>query len=593
LYNDVFWQNRSFYIGVGNLGTGTTNQQNVVALYNAFVGGQVANQPSADAQTANSGGTIITGGTGACFPSTNNYWDLGVRGDTGPSDHSSTVTLNPVYSLITAGYTGTATNHNANSNPAMVSQYCNGSRTPPEYVGGTWQVPPGIADATVPNPLFNLQPNATVDEGNNWINISWGPLTMFNPLSGAPLGNYGPVGGSPVVNYIPSSANGATGAYTLAPLVDFFGNQRKSNNAVDAGAVEFQAPPGVNVFPTTLNFPNTVEGTAGTALALTLYNNTASALNQIAVNITAPFSRANAAQGGPGTCGPALPPGGSCSINVVFNAPATPGTSNGNATLTANITVNGSPVALTGTSVVAVRTLKVSPNPLAFGNWFTGTASGAQTLTVTNIGNVATTTGITVAFGGAAPQTFSRPAGAAGGTCATGKTLAPGESCTVDVIFTAPGGLTANTSYSRTLSVSSAGEAVTPASVTLTATGVPARATVSISPNPLTITLPTGRGNITGVGVVTLTNAAAAGGTSTHVSSVVVSPASLQYSFNIIAGTNTCTGANLTPGASCTVTVRFTNLLAPRGVNRTGTITFTDTATGSPQSAALVGFATP
>ena len=37
----------------------------------------------------------------------------------------------------------------------------------------------------------------------------------------------------------------------------------------------------------------------------------------------------------------------------------------------------------------------------------------------------------------------------------------------------------------------------------------------------------------------------------------------------------------------------FINLLAPRGVNRTGTITFTDTDTGSPQSAALVGFATP
>jgi parallel beta-helix repeat protein len=40
LYNNLFWQNRSFQIGVGSLGTGAQNQQNVVSLYNAaFTGG--------------------------------------------------------------------------------------------------------------------------------------------------------------------------------------------------------------------------------------------------------------------------------------------------------------------------------------------------------------------------------------------------------------------------------------------------------------------------------------------------------------------------------------------------------------------------
>jgi len=37
-------------------------------------------------------------------------------------------------------------------------------------------------DATVPNPIFNLTPAATVDEGNNWINIAWGPLAMDETL---------------------------------------------------------------------------------------------------------------------------------------------------------------------------------------------------------------------------------------------------------------------------------------------------------------------------------------------------------------------------------------------------------------------------
>ena len=65
LDNDVFWENRSFHIGVGALGA-ELNQQNVVALYNAFTTTPAPNQPQADATTANGNGAIITGGTGAC-----------------------------------------------------------------------------------------------------------------------------------------------------------------------------------------------------------------------------------------------------------------------------------------------------------------------------------------------------------------------------------------------------------------------------------------------------------------------------------------------------------------------------------------------
>ena len=54
-----------------------------------------------------------------------------------------------------------------------------------------------------------------------------------------------------------------------------------------------------------------------------------------------------------------------------------------------------------------------------------------------------------------------------------------------------------------------------------------------------------------------------------------------------------CSGTVLAPQASCTVTVRFTNLLSPRGTNRTGTISFTDNGASSPQSGSLIGFATP
>jgi hypothetical protein len=170
-----------------------------------------------------------------------NYWDLGVRGDSGPGNHGSGLTLAPVSSVITsiAGYGG---NHNTASNPQVLSQYCNGSRTPPEFLSLGYQVPPGISDATVPNPIFNLTPAATVDEGNNWINISWGPLSLTNEVNHSTLGNYAPAANSPAIDYISLINSPVT--FVLAPTTDFFGNPRPKTlaNPVDAGAVEFQRP---------------------------------------------------------------------------------------------------------------------------------------------------------------------------------------------------------------------------------------------------------------------------------------------------------------------------------------------------------------
>jgi hypothetical protein len=243
LYNNVIWQNRSFYIGVGSLGSNTQNQQNVVALYDSFTTTRAATQAA----------------TGAC-PAGSSYWDIGVRGDTTQAPNSgSGFTLAPMYSVLTSitGYDAAGL-HNTASNPAVASQYCNGSRVPPEICPSLtnctalYQVPPGIADATVPNPIFSLQPSATVDEGNNWINISWGPLSMTNPsvlgangnYGGGPLlGNYTLQTTSPAINWIPcSSPVGAcpvTGEVVAIPATDFFGNPRPDQGRrFDVGAVE-------------------------------------------------------------------------------------------------------------------------------------------------------------------------------------------------------------------------------------------------------------------------------------------------------------------------------------------------------------------
>jgi SdrD B-like domain/Abnormal spindle-like microcephaly-assoc'd, ASPM-SPD-2-Hydin len=73
--------------------------------------------------------------------------------------------------------------------------------------------------------------------------------------------------------------------------------------------------------------------------------------------------------------------------------------------------------------------VSVSPSALAFGNVYVGTPSAPQTLTVQNSGT-APLTRLTVTV--AAP--YSRPTGAAGGTCGT--TLAFGTTCTINVVFT-------------------------------------------------------------------------------------------------------------------------------------------------------------
>ncbi|MEX3953709.1 Ig-like domain-containing protein [Paraburkholderia sp. EG287B] len=216
LTNDLFWQNRTFYITVGGLDPGIAGLQNVVTL-----------NPS-----LNQAGHA----TGYCDPKAV-YWDIGAFGDTGAANHGSGLTMNPRYSILTdAGDYPNA--NNSGSNPGVVHQYCNGARVPPEAGGIGITVPPGIADTVLPNPLFSLLPSATPDEGNNWINMSYGPLSLFNEASTGTqlntlLGNYTIPGTSPAVNHATAAG---------APNRDIFGTPRPQLGGYDIGAVEFVRP---------------------------------------------------------------------------------------------------------------------------------------------------------------------------------------------------------------------------------------------------------------------------------------------------------------------------------------------------------------
>jgi hypothetical protein len=545
LYNDLFWQNRSYYIGVGGLGAGTLNQQHLVTLFNAFTSTQAPSQPQADAVTANGtgGGVIVTGGTGACV-SPVSYWDLGVRGDTAPNTHSSGLTLVPEASVLTdaTGYPGGGVGFrgNTNSNPTVVRQYCNGSRVPPENGGMGYQVPPGISDATVPNPVFNLTPAATVDEGNNWININWGPLAMENPVNGSLLGNYGPAAGSPVIGYI-TPLNSPT-TYAAAPTTDFYGRARKSNGSVDVGAVEFVSSASFTIAPDSLSFSSSV-GVTSAAQTVTVTNTGNTILSFTTGGTGANF----AAVPVPANSCTGVPAGSSCIISVTFTPVAGADT-----TRTATLTITGAgagsqTVLLTGT--VLVPTYTVTPSSLTF-NSPLNVQSAGQTVTIKNTspaGGASLVVSSTALAGTNANQFARTP------TCAA--TLAPGASCLVTVTFTPTSAATPKTAV---LNVNvPAPAAPTQTQVTLTGNVLAPTYTVTWTGAPGALAFGNQLIGTTGTaGIVTITNTSGAGGAPLTVNAPTKGGASANQ---WTAVTNNCPASLVaTPGSNtCTMTIAF------------------------------------
>ncbi|MDE2220086.1 MAG: hypothetical protein KGJ52_06875, partial [Gammaproteobacteria bacterium] len=437
LQNDIFWQNSTYYIAAGALSP--QFQQTVVSLYNGF--------------TANVAGTQTA--TGQCVAGAS-YWEIGVRGDTTVNGHQSGVTLAPNHSVLSdaADYPGL---NNSATSPGFVSQYCNGSRQPPEFGASGFAVPPGVADATVPNPIFNLTPVATVDEGNNWINMRWGPLSLTNPsLTGGANGNYG--GGAPLGNYAPAAEIGSISVlepnYAAVPSTDFFGNARPetaSDTHFDPGAVEYGSSPPVAALAVTggpLAFSNVPTGYPSAARTLTLRNTGTAQGSGITLLFSSPlYTRPAGAAGG--TCGATLNAGANCTINIVFT-PTALAAAPGTLTVFANVAVTASPVALSGTGVAPVIAATLTPATwtIAHARNCPGTTTLQRFLCsvdplhlfiLRNSGNVPLT-GITngalggtpanVANWGLAPLLSScGPAG--GGQLMSNATLAPGAACMV------------------------------------------------------------------------------------------------------------------------------------------------------------------
>jgi hypothetical protein len=303
-----------------------------------------------------------------------------------------------------------------------------------------------------------------VDEGNNWVNLNWGPLSMTNPaVVGGANGNYG--GGLALGNYSITAATSArvTGVnFTDAPAYDFFNTPRKPGNSTDAGAVRFTSAGGSTEFtlsPSNVDFglvpahsPTTLDQdiqviNSGSA-PLTFNGNGNATINCAGVatgcNVPSFTIRSN-------TCaGTTLGAGESCVINVVFN-PTSTSQAQRNANLA--VTVGGitQTVALSGHDTIA--TITVSPiTPALTTNPANATAK-TGTITVTNTANPNTNPDAGPYLPTAITLTPLTATGtfALGGSCAVGApinaggTLVPpvaGSSCTITITYTPPAGAT-------------------------------------------------------------------------------------------------------------------------------------------------------
>src|SRR5205085_3048739 len=95
--------------------------------------------------------------------------------------------------------------------------------------------PVGASETTGLTQVFtfnNIKPTATVDEGHNWLNLIYGPLTLNRTTTSAPelmvaSAASGSAGGAYSVGSTSAAVN--RGANGVAPATDFFGNLRPRN----------------------------------------------------------------------------------------------------------------------------------------------------------------------------------------------------------------------------------------------------------------------------------------------------------------------------------------------------------------------------
>jgi hypothetical protein len=357
----------------------------------------------------------------------------------------------------------------------------------------------------------------------------------------------------------PPGSIDATGLYTAPPppivgpqTVTVKGCSIADPSKCDTATVSLVSTTPVGVLtPSSLTFAAQRVGTTSASQTITLTNTGASTLSVTSIVASSDF----VVQGNP--CTDPLPLNGSCSINVAF-APTATGARTGSLTVTNNASNSPQVASLSGTGTAPAACL--APTSLAFGNQTVGTRSGAQRITLSNCGSAPLAV-IGIAVSGDFTQTNNCPS-----------SLAAGAACGIDVTF-AP---TATGARSGSLTVT-ADDAGNPHIAGLSGTGLPPTPVATLSPTSLTF----GNqivGTTSAPQTLTLTNS---GTGSLQVASIAAS--------GDFGQTNNCP-SSLGIGSSCIINVTFTPSAAG---SRSGAVSVTDNAAGSPHTATLAGTGVP
>jgi hypothetical protein len=348
------------------------------------------------------------------------------------------------------------------------------------------------------------------------------------------------------VTFTPSAVGERTGAVSVAD------DAPGSPHIAPLSGVGTQ--PAVMLSPSSLDFGNQTVRITSMPRVATLTNTGNGSLTITSISViggnSSDFSEVN-------DCGTSIPPGGRCNITVTFTPMAT-------GTRTASVSISDdapdSPQLLPLTGIGVLPAVTFSPTSLAFATQVVFTTSPAQKLTLTNTG-----LGILRIIS----WKFSGPFG---GTTDCGKTLAPGASCTTNVVFKpkAKGPQTGSITLKDNASDS-------PQKVLLSGTGT----YVQLNPTRLNFgNQPVGSTSLPKY--ITLRNK---GSEVVNISGISITGANA----GDFAEQNNC-GNSVASGASCKIKVTFTPTAQGK---RTAAISISDDGGGSPQTVPLTGAGTP
>ena len=333
-------------------------------------------------------------------------------------------------------------------------------------------------------------------------------------------------------------------AFTPTQFIAYTGTVTISDNAPTAGSTQTVNLSGMGATGLTVTVSGSGTVTSAPAGISCPTTCTATFAGNSAVVLTATAGTGSSFTSFSSNCTPANPQTNPPTCTVTMSAAET-------VTATFNTTATGS--------------ISIAPTTLTFGSQAVGTTSATQTVTVSNTG------GTTVTF-----TSIVTSGDFAGATLAQCPSIAvEGTPCTFQISFkpTATGTRTG----AITLTDNATGS---PQTVTLTGTGTPATGgTITIAPTSLTF------------------SSQAVGTTSAGQNVTVSNTGGTAVTFTNIVTSGDFAGATLAQCPSLAVEAEpcvFSITFKPTATGtRNGTITFTDNATGSPQTVTLTGTGTP